>query len=162
MNRSYSKIRHIRESNILLENRRDASLITEETVIKKVPIYNNDRSKVTKYINLLKFKNIELERENNAPSFNISYQIDGDKYFHSKTYICGGGGIMCENIYCKSGEKYTLDTETTNWIESTYCKTTPGQPQNNQPVQNVVQPQGNKPLQNVVQPNKTAQRLPSF
>jgi hypothetical protein len=69
---------------------------------------------------------------------------------------------MCENIYCKSGEKYTLDTETTNWIESTYCKTTPGQPQNNQPVQNVVQPQGNKPLQNVVQPNKTAQRLPSF
>ena len=29
MNRSYSKIRHIRESNILLEGRRNRSLITE-------------------------------------------------------------------------------------------------------------------------------------
>ena len=190
MNTSYSKIRHIQESNILLERRRTSSLITEETVIRKVPIYDNikDRTKVTGYINLMRFREIELERENNAASFNISYTYDDrdrtNRY--SKTYICGGGGVMCENIYCRSGEKHTLDAETTKWIETTYCDKSSfrpknGQPeqkadqpqnnqpvqkvnppQNNQPVQNVVQPQGNKPLQNVVQPNKTAQRLPSF
>jgi hypothetical protein len=184
MNTSYSKIRHIKESNILLENRRDTLLITEETVIRKVPIYDNikDRTKVTGYINLMRFREIELERENNAASFNISYTYDDrdrtNRY--SKTYICGGGGVMCENIYCRSGEKHTLDAETTKWIETTYCAKSSfrpqgskpeqkvDQPQNNQPVQNVVQPQGNKPeekvnqpVQNVVQPqnNKPVQNL---
>jgi hypothetical protein len=192
MNRSYSKIRHIKESNILLENRRDTLLITEETVIRKVPIYDNikDRTKVTGYINLMRFREIELERENNAASFNISYTYDDrdrtNRY--SKTYICGGGGVMCENIYCRSGEKHTFDAETTKWIETTYCDKSSfrpkngqpeqkaDQPQNNQPVQkldqpaprvgqpvqNVVQPQNNKPVQNLTQPNKPAQRLPSF
>ena len=184
MNTSYSKIRHIQESNILLENRRDTLLITEETVIRKVPIYDNikDRTKVTGYINLMRFREIELERENNAASFSISYTYDDrdrtNRY--SKTYICGGGGVMCENIYCRSGEKHTLDAETTKWIETTYCAKSSFrpqgskpeqkvdqpvqkvvQPQNNQPVQKVNPPQNNQPVQNVVQPqgNKPLQNV---
>ena len=290
MNTSYSKIRHIRESNILLENRRNRSLITEETtsksfgnlqtiisqsdqdkktvpfckkatpkqlcvvsnesgnpmgwvherqqwnkilnkygyssvegtgysyatdknspgpystgqiwnldtnqpqgnkpaqkvaqpqdsqptteVIRKVPVYNDDRSKLKRYVNLLKIEEW-LDPQGN-PTLNIRYKVDGnDEQGYFKFYTCGGGGIMCEKRNCMSGEKHTFDTETTNWIESTYCKTTPGQPQNNQPVQkvnqpvqkvnqpvqNVVQPQNNKPAPNVTQPSKPAQRLPSF
>ena len=157
MNTSYSKIRHIQESNILLERRRDASLITEETVIKKVPIYDNinDRTKVTGYINLVRFREIELERENNAASFNIAYTYDDRSNRYSKTYICGGGGVMCENIYCRSGEKHTLDAETTKWIETTYCAKSSFRPQGSKPVQNVVQPQNSQPVQNVNQRNKS-------
>ena len=191
MNTSYSKIRHIRESNILLENRRNRSLITEETTSKsfgnlQTIISQSDQDKKTVPFckkatpkQLCVVSNVSkgtgmppIERQQwNKVLNNSGYSpVVGTGYSYMTDQNSPGP--------YSTGQIWNLDT---NQPQGNKPVQQVAQPQDNKPVQNVVQPQGNKPeekvnqpVQNVVQPqnnkpapnvtqpSKPAQRLPSF
>ena len=191
MNTSYSKIRHIQESNILLERRRTSSLITEETTSKRfgnlqsiIDQSNQDKKTVPFCKKATPKQLCVVSNESDGTGMPPIERQQWNKVLNNSGYspVEGTGYSYMTDKNSKgpysTGQIWNLDAnqpqgnkpvQKVNQNPQQVVQPQNNQPvqkvnppQNNQPVQNVVQPQGNKPLQNVVQPNKTAQRLPSF
>jgi hypothetical protein len=157
MNTSYSKIRHIRESNILLENRRNRSLITEETTSKsfgnlKTIISQSDQDKQTvEFCKKATHKQLcVVSNESGNPMGWVHERQQWNKILNKYGYssVEGTGYSYATDKNSpgpySTGQIWNLDTN---------------QPQGNKPAQkvnqnpqNVVQPQGNKPEEKVNQP----------
>ena len=166
MNTSYSKIRHIRESNILLENRRNRSLITEETTSKsfgnlQTIISQSDQDKKTvPFCKKATPKQLcVVSNESGNPMGWVHERQQWNKILNKYGYssVEGTGYSYATDKNSpgpySTGQIWNLDTN---------------QPQGNKPVQKVVQPQDNKPeekvnqpVQNVVQPqgNKPEEKV---
>jgi LysM repeat protein len=101
----------------------EQSSTTNEKYIKtKVPVYWLKDTSFTKPIFKLNLRSIGKIDSLEKLVLSIRYHIDGKTSGYFKYYTCGNNGKLCEDLFCGSGEKFNLDTETTKWIESTYCK----------------------------------------
>jgi hypothetical protein len=181
MNTSYSKIRHIQESNILLERRRTSSLITEETTSKRFGnlqsiIAQSDQDKKTvpfcKKATPKQLCVVSNESENWGGMMAIERQ-QWNKVLNNSGYSPDEG----------TGHSYMTDKNSKGpYSTGQIWNLDANQPQGNKPVQKVnqnpqqvVQPQNSqsvqkldqpaprveKPVQNVVQPqgNKPLQNV---
>ena len=172
MNTSYSKIRHIRESNILLENRRNRSLITEETTSKsfgnlQTIISQSDQDKKTvPFCKKATPKHLcVVSNESGNPMGWVHERQQWNKILNKYGYssVEGTGYSYATDKNSpgpySTGQIWNLDT---NQPQGNKPVQKVVQPQDNkpeekvnQPVQNVVQPQGNKPAPNVTQPQNS-------
>ena len=168
MNTSYSKIRHIQESNILLERRRTSSLITEETTSKsfgnlQTIISQSDQDKKTvpfckkatpKQLCVVSNESdgtgmppIERQQWNKVLNNSGYSPVEGTGYSYMTDRNSPGpystGQIW--NLDANQPQGNKTNQKVNNQPEQ---KVDQPAPQNNQPVQKVVQPQNSQPVQN--------------